>query len=130
MLREELGILVVDDVNTMRIQIKELLKGFGFKHIVLAGSGAEAKQFLQTEKIHLILSDWQMSPTDGIELLQFVRSSPEHKDIAFIMVTAESTKEKVMAAIQAGVDNYLVKPLTPTEIESKVYGVLLKKQLL
>src|SRR6476620_8501305 len=118
MTREEVCILVVDDVNTMRIQIKELLKGAGFKKISLAASGEEAKQVMAIEQFHLILSDWQMGPTGGLDLLKYVRSHPLYKDVAFIMVTAESTKEKVIEVVKSGVDNYLVKPLTPIEIQN------------
>lgn len=130
MLREDVEILVVDDVNAMRVQIKELLKGFGFKRIHLAGNGEEAKAQLRQEKVHLILADWRMEPVDGLELLRFVRSEVHLKNIPFILVTAETTKERVVEAIQQGVDNYLVKPLTPVEIQNKVYGTLLKKQVL
>ena len=76
------------------------------------------------------MADWQMSPTDGMELLKYVREHAEHKSMAFIMVTAENTKEKVIAAIKSGVDDYLVKPLTAAQIQNKVYGVLLKRQIL
>jgi two-component system chemotaxis response regulator CheY len=130
MLREEVCILVVDDVNTMRIQVKELLKTCGFKKISLAASGEEAKRVMAIEQFHLILADWQMSPTDGLDLLKYSRNHPMYKDVAFIMVTAENTKERVIEVIQAGVDNYLVKPLTPLEIQNKVYGVLLKRGVL
>lgn len=130
MLREEVGILVVDDVNTMRIQIRDLLKQFGFKKITLAAGTPEAKAALETETIHLIMADWHMEPLDGMELLRYVRNHPQHKNVCFIMVTAEGVKEKVIEAIRSGVDNYLVKPLTPVEIQNKVYGILLKKQVL
>lgn len=130
MLREEVGILVVDDVNTMRVQIKDLLKTFGFKKITLASNGEEAKGFLEAEPIHLILCDWHMAPVDGMEFLKYVRAHDTHKGTAFVMVTAEGTKEKVVEAIKSGVDDYLVKPLTPVQIQNKVYGVLLRKQVL
>jgi two-component system chemotaxis response regulator CheY len=130
MLREEVGILVVDDVNTMRVQIKDLLNSFGFRKVVLAGNGEEAKAALDAQPIHLILCDWHMTPVDGMEFLKHVRTHATHKGIAFIMVTAESTKERVVEAIKSGVDDYLVKPLTPVQIQNKVYGVLLRKQVL
>ncbi len=130
MLRDEVGILVVDDVNTMRVQIKDLLKSFGFRNIHLAGGGEEGKAMLERQSIHLILCDWHMSPTDGLDFLKYVRAHDLHKSTAFIMVTAESTKERVVEAIKSGVDDYLVKPLTPAQIQTKVYGVLLRKQVL
>lgn len=130
MVREELNVLVVDDVNTMRVQIKDLLLSFGFKNVSVAENGEGAKAVLAGGTFHLILCDWHMAPTDGLEFLKFIRSQPQTKNIAFIMVTAEGTKEKVIEAIKSGVDDYLVKPLTLEQIETKVHSVLVKKQVL
>lgn len=130
MQREEVSILVVDDVSTMRIQIKDLLKQFGFRKVAIANNGEEAKALLEGETIHLIMCDWHMSPMDGIEFLKYVRAHDTHKSTAFIMVTEEDTKDKVVEAIKYGVDAYLVKPLTTLQIQNKVYGVLLRKQML
>ena len=130
MLREEVKILVIDDVNTMRVQIKELLKTFGFRQITLAASGEAAKAMMETGGFNLILCDWHMSPGDGMEFLLYVRNHPDFKAVPFIMVTAESTKELVLQAIKSGVDDYLIKPLTIVQIQNKVYGVLLRKQVL
>ena len=133
MTREEVSILVVDDVNTMRVQVKELLKSFGFCKITVATSGQEAQGLLdsgQAGRFHLILADWQMTPIDGLELLKYARNVPGYKDVAFIMVTAENTKDRVVEAIKSGVDDYLVKPLTMEQIQNKVYAVLIKKQVL
>jgi DNA-binding response OmpR family regulator len=79
---------------------------------------------------HLVLCDWHMSPTDGMELLKFVRAHPTYGAAPFIMVTAESTKEQVVEAIKQGVDEYIVKPLTPDQIQGKVFGVLTRKQII
>lgn len=127
-LHDESNILVVDDVNTMRSQIKELLKGFGFQNITTVANGEEAKVALHAGPIHLVLCDWHMEPTDGMALLKYVRAHPQMKSIAFLMVTAESTQELVVQAIKGGVDDYLIKPLTRGQIETKVYTVLLKKR--
>jgi two-component system chemotaxis response regulator CheY len=130
MVRDEVGILVVDDVNAMRVQIRELLKTVGFGRIQVASNGLEAKQILEMDSFQLILADWQMEPTDGLELLKYVRAHPEFKHIAFMMVTAESTKEGVVQAIQAGVDDYLIKPLTADQMQLKVYGLLTRKKVI
>jgi two-component system, chemotaxis family, chemotaxis protein CheY len=130
MLREEVGILVVDDVAAMRTQVKDLLRSFGFQKIRVAASGEDGKAQLDQEPTHLILCDWQMQPTNGLEFLKYVRAHPDYKTTPFIMVTAESTKEKVIEAIKTGVDDYLVKPLTLDQIQNKVYGVLLRKKVL
>jgi two-component system chemotaxis response regulator CheY len=112
----------------MRAQIKELLVGFGFRNIDIVANGEEAKAALTSKSYQLVLSDWHMEPTSGMELLKFVRANSNLKSIAFLMITAESTKERVIEAIKAGVDDYLVKPLTRAQIETKVYTILLKKR--
>jgi two-component system chemotaxis response regulator CheY len=126
--REDVSILVVDDVNTMRIQIKELLTSFGFKKVSFAANGEEAKKFIDTQECNLIMCDLHMEPTNGLDVLRYVRG--KNLKVPFIMVTADSTVEAVKSSIKEGVDDYLVKPLTPKQIEIKVYGVLLKKGVL
>jgi two-component system chemotaxis response regulator CheY len=127
-LHDESSILIVDDVNTMRMQIKELLKTFGFQKLTTVSNGEEAKVELSKNSYSLVLCDWHMEPCDGISLLRYVRQDPALKSIAFVMITAESTKERVVEAIKEGVDDYLIKPLTRVQIETKVYSVLLKKR--
>ncbi len=130
MKREDVSILVADDVNTMRIQIKELLRGFGFRKILACPNGEEVKSQLEVQKVHLILADWHMFPTSGLELLTYLRAHPEYQNIAFVMVTAESTMESVVEAVNCGVDEYLLKPLTALQVQTKVYGALLKRRVL
>ncbi|MGZ3689448.1 MAG: response regulator [Bdellovibrionota bacterium] len=130
MTREEINILVVDDVQAMRVQIKDLLKSFGFRNITAVEGGGAAKKTLEDTAFQLILCDWHMTPTDGLEFLKYVRAHPNYKTVSFIMITAEGTKEKVVEAIKSGVDDYLMKPLTIEQIQNKVYGVLSRKQVL
>jgi len=130
MMRDEVSILVVDDVNAMRVQVKELLISFGFTKVQTAESGEQAKQLMETQQFQLLMVDWHMAPGDGMELLKHARAHPKYKDTAFVMVTAENTKECVVQAVKGGVDDYLVKPLTLDSIQSKVYAALLKRQVL
>lgn len=130
MLISEVAILVVDDVNSVRAQVKILLKEVGFQNITLAESGQHALKLLNEQEFNLVLSDWQMEPLNGMELLKQVRQHPKYEKLPFIMVTAENAKEKIVQAIQSGVDDYLMKPLTPVQIQTKVVGLLLKRQLL
>ena len=130
MRHEEVQILIIDDVNSMKVQLKDLLRLFGFRHMTIASNGEEAKGFLEKQAFHLVLSDWHMEPTSGLELLKWVRAKPKYKDMAFIMVTAETTKESVIQAIQLGVDDYLIKPLTILQVQNKVYAVLFKRKIL
>ena len=127
-LHDESRILIVDDVNTMRMQIKELLKTFGFQHLHTVANGEEAKIELAKNPYTLVLADWHMEPGDGMNLLKHVRQDPSLENLAFVMITAESTKERVLEAIKSGVDDYLIKPLTRAQIETKVYSVLLKRR--
>lgn len=130
MLREEVEILVVDDVNSTRVQVKQLLADQGFRKIALCAHGEEAKLHIASYPVHLIICDWHMEPTNGIEFLKYVRGETRIAEVAFLMLTGEGTKERVVQAIQSGVDDYLLKPLTPAQIQSKVFGVLLKKKVL
>lgn len=130
MLVQDVSVLVLDDVNAIRVQIKELLKAFGFKNVAIAASGEEGKRMLDEGSYHLVLSDMHMMPVDGMELLRHVRAHPKHKEMAFILVTADNTKEMVIHAIEQGVDDYLVKPLTLDRIQNKVYATLLKRKVI
>ncbi|MGE0614496.1 MAG: response regulator [Bacteriovoracia bacterium] len=127
---QDVNILIVDDVNAIRVQIKELLKKAGFEKIRVVGNGLEALKALEAEEFHLILSDWQMTPLDGLELLKFVRNHPTYKAISFLMVTAEGTREKVLQAVECGCDGYLIKPVTVEQIQKQVFAVILKKGVL
>jgi two-component system, chemotaxis family, chemotaxis protein CheY len=127
----DISILVVDDVNTMRVQIGELLGQSGFSKIKMAGSGEEAIHALDTgADFHLVLADWSMAPVDGLELLFYVRHHPKYKNIAFAMLTAQNTKEKVMEALTAGIDDYLMKPLTQGQVQDRVIKLLKKKKVI
>ncbi|MCM2322325.1 MAG: response regulator, partial [Oligoflexia bacterium] len=90
----------------------------------------EAKTLLHQGDFHLVLCDWHMSPTNGLELLKYVRGEPAFKNLLFIFLTAEATKERVLEAIQAGVDGYMIKPVTVAQIQTKIYGLLLDRKVL
>lgn len=130
MIREDVNILVVDDVNTMRVQVQELLIAWGFRKVTTAESVDDAKGKLSKDKFDLILCDWHMGASDGMQLLKHVRGDSGMKDMPFILVTAESTKERVVDAVKSGVDDYLVKPITQDMIATKVQAVLKKKGVL
>lgn len=127
---QDVILLVVDDVNAMRIQVVKLLEAFGFKRLLTADSGEAAKKILETETVNFVVSDWHMEPVNGIELLKWVRAHAKLKDLPFVMITAENTKEGVVQAVQAGVDQYIVKPLTKETIQDKIFSVLVKKKVL
>lgn len=122
----KMRILVVDDFSTMRRIIKNVLKQLGFENIEEAEDGGQAYTKLQTGKFDFVVSDWNMPNVDGFELLKKIRSDAALKDIPFLMVTAESEKDKVVAAIQAGVNNYIVKPFTAEVFKEKMDRVFEK----
>lgn len=117
-------ILVVDDYKTMIRIIRNLLKQIGFENVDDAADGQEAYEKMQKNKYGLVISDWNMEPMTGYELLQKVRADETMKSTPFIMVTAESKTENVVAAKKAGVNNYIVKPFNAGTLKSKMSAVL------
>ncbi|MCB1531624.1 MAG: response regulator [Alphaproteobacteria bacterium] len=122
---KNMNVLIVDDYNTMLRIMKNLLKQLGFSNVDEASHGGEALERIKTKKYGIIISDWNMEPMTGYELLKQVRGSEmAYKDTPFIMVTAESKTENVIAAKQAGVNNYIVKPFNAETLKKKMEAVL------
>jgi two-component system chemotaxis response regulator CheY len=113
-------ILVVDDFSTMRRIVKNVLKQLGFENLDEAEDGAQALTKLRSGGYGFVVSDWNMPNMDGLELLKEVRKDPALKDLPILMVTAEAEKDKVVTAIQAGVNNYVVKPFTAEVFKEKM----------
>ncbi len=118
-----LPILVVDDYQTMVRIIRNLLKQLGFEDVDDASDGRSALQKLRAKKYGLVISDWNMEPMTGYDLLREVRGDPTIGKTPFIMVTAESKTENVIAAKKAGVDNYIVKPFNAQTLQHKIQAV-------
>ena len=116
-------VLIVDDYNTMVRIIRNLLRQLGFEHIDDASDGSSALAKMEQRKYGLVISDWNMEPMTGYDLLQKVRANPEMSDTPFIMVTAESKTENVIAAKKAGVNNYIVKPFNAATLKTKIEAV-------
>ena len=116
-------ILVVDDYSTMIRIIRNLLKQLGFENVDDASDGSAALAKLQTKRYGLVISDWNMEPMTGYDLLKEVRASPEFSKTPFIMITAESKTENVIAAKKAGVNNYIVKPFNAATLKTKMEAV-------
>ncbi|MCB8823487.1 response regulator, partial [Microvirga rosea] len=117
-------VLVVDDYQTMVRILRNLLKQVGFKDVDDASDGTAALAKLREKKYGLVISDWNMEPMTGYELLQHVRADEQLRDLPFIMVTAEAKTENVVAAKKAGVNNYIVKPFNAQTLQSKIAAVL------
>lgn len=117
-------VLVVDDYKTMIRIISNLLRQLGFSNIDEAGDGGRALQLMRTRPYGLVISDWNMEPMTGLDLLKEVRNDVKLKDTPFIMVTAESKVENVVTAKAAGVNNYIVKPFNADTFKTKLVSVL------
>ena len=117
-------VLIVDDYKTMLRIIRNLMKQLGFNNVDEATDGSAALQKLRDKKYGLVISDWNMEPMTGLQLLQEVRADGELKAMPFVMITAESKTENVIAAKQAGVNNYIVKPFNAATLKSKLQSVL------
>ncbi len=113
-------ILVVDDFSTMRRIIKNLLKDLGFSNIQEADDGSTALPMLQQGDFDFVVTDWNMPGMQGIDLLKNIRADSKLKHLPVLMVTAEAKKEQIVAAAQAGVNGYVVKPFTAATLKEKL----------
>ncbi len=121
---KDLTVLVIDDFSTMRRIVRNILRDLDFRNILEAENGIAAMDVLKSQKVDLIVSDWNMPKMNGLELLKFVRSEESLKDLPFLMVTAESQKENVVEAVKARVSNYIVKPFTAATLGEKLAKIL------
>jgi two-component system chemotaxis response regulator CheY len=119
-------ILVVDDYTTMIRIIRNLLRQLGFADIDDATDGSAALAKMRCKRYGLVISDWNMEPMTGYDLLRQVRSDPNLGETPFIMITAESKTDNVIAAKKAGVDNYIVKPFNAQTLKSKIEAVFIE----
>lgn len=126
MLDQNMKILVVDDFSTMRRIIRNLLKELGYTNVEEADDGSTAFEKLKGGNFDFVITDWNMPIMPGIELLKKIRADEELKHILVLMVTAETAKEKVVAAVQAGVNNYIVKPFTSASLKERIDLILEK----
>ncbi len=115
-------VIVVDDSSVMRQIIKNNLKQLGFEqsNLVDAEDGEQALRKISEDAIDLVISDWNMPKMTGIDFLKAIRSDGALKELPFLMVTSEADKEKIMEAVQAGVNQYIVKPFNATQLEEKI----------
>ena len=119
-MNKDMKILVVDDFSTMRRIIKNLLRDLGFSNTDEADDGNTALPMLQTGKYDFLVTDWNMPGMTGIELLQHVRADESLKTLPVLMVTAEAKRDQIVAAAQAGVNGYVVKPFTAAVLKEKI----------
>jgi two-component system, chemotaxis family, chemotaxis protein CheY len=119
-LDKNIKILVVDDFSTMRRIIKNLLRDLGYSNTHEADDGQTALPMLQTCTYDFLVTDWNMPGMQGIDLLKAVRADPKINTLPVLMVTAESKREQIVEAAQAGVNGYIVKPFTAQTLKEKI----------
>ncbi|MBL8672367.1 MAG: response regulator [Alphaproteobacteria bacterium] len=117
-------ILIVDDYKTMLRIVRNLLKQLGFNNVDEANDGSGALKMMRDKPYKLVISDWNMEPMTGLQLLKECRADPGFQDIPFIMITAESKTENVVMAKEAGVSNYIVKPFNAETLKMKMEAVI------
>jgi two-component system chemotaxis response regulator CheY len=122
-LNTAIPVLIVDDYSTMLRIIRNLLKQIGFEDVDEASDGSQALGKMREKSYGLVISDWNMEPMTGIELLREVRGDESLQRTPFIMVTAESKTENVILAKKAGVNNYIVKPFNAATLKTKIESV-------
>lgn len=123
-MNKSMNVLIVDDYKTMLRIIRNLLKQIDFHNVEEASDGSEALAKLHSGDYGLIISDWNMAPMTGLDLLKEVRADARLRELPFIMITAESKTENVIAAKQAGVSNYIVKPFNAETLRDKIEKVM------
>jgi two-component system chemotaxis response regulator CheY len=123
MVEKNIKILVVDDFATMRKVVRNLLKQVGYEDIIEAEDGVMALKALKSQKIDFIISDWNMPNMTGYELLKAVRDDADLAKTPFLMVTAEALQDNVVAAVKAGVSDYIVKPFTAEVLNEKIIKI-------
>jgi two-component system chemotaxis response regulator CheY len=127
----DIRILVIDDFKTMRSIVKKTLQNMGYSQIDEAEDGAQGYQkmndsFTEGKPFGLVVCDWNMPNMSGLELLRKVRSETNYKTVPFVLVTAENEQKQVIEAAKAGVSNYIVKPFTPSDFQTKLKMVYAK----
>ena len=119
-----MNVLIVDDIEAMLRVLRNLLKQLNFRNIDQAANGSEALAKLRAGDFGLVISDWQMEPMTGIDLVREMRADKKLKHLPFVMVTAETQKDRLAVAKQAGVDTTIIKPLTADSLKRTLVGVL------
>jgi DNA-binding response OmpR family regulator len=125
--KKDYRFLIVDDQPQMLIHLTGMLKAGGYKKIACADTAREALGIIKRYPVDFIIADWHMSNMTGIELLTVIRKNPTYCDIPFLMITGEMTQEKVVYALEEGVDGYLIKPISQSQVITAVRNILHEK---
>jgi two-component system, chemotaxis family, chemotaxis protein CheY len=121
---KDMKFLVVDDFSTMRRIIKSMLHDLGYLNVAEADDGNTALPLLQQESFDFLITDWNMPGMPGLDLLKAVRADPKLAKMPVMMLTAESKREQIVEAAQAGVNGYVIKPFTAVTLKEKLDKIL------
>ncbi|WP_313537940.1 response regulator [Sphingomonas sp.] len=119
----QIKVMVVDDQTSMRAMIRRALQDLGFKDVRDKASAPEALSAIKSDRVHLVISDYNMPEMDGLQFLEAVRADPVIGKTVFIMLTGSSDREIVQKAAALGVNNYVVKPFAPAALKEKIERV-------
>ncbi len=123
-LRDQIRVIVVDDMSTSRGLITQALDSFGIRNVVTAADGPTALQSIMQSPVHLVISDYNMPGMDGLHLLRALRQNSQTKGAGFILITGRADREIIDKGRQLGMNNFLKKPFTPTELQSCIEAVV------
>ncbi len=117
-------ILVVDDDGGMRLLLKRTLKKLGYLDVTVTDDGRKALAIINNQEIDLVISDWHMPNMDGLEFFKAIKNGTILRKIPFLLITVETEKEKVLKAMKLGIDQYMVKPIEPEELDTRIKKVM------
>lgn len=123
-LREQLRIMVVDDMSTSRGLITQALDAIGIRNVATAGDGKSALQALARSPVHLVISDYNMPEMDGLHLLHFLRKMPQTQKIGFLLITGRAEPAIIEKGRQLGMNNFIKKPFQPAELKSAIEAIV------
>lgn len=123
-LRDQIRIMVVDDMSTSRGLITQALDAFGVRNVTTAENGKQALQVLATKPAHLVISDYNMPEMDGLQLLHYLRASPKTKGVGFVLITGRAEQQIIDHGKKLGMNNYLKKPFQPDDLRSCIETVV------
>lgn len=123
-LRDQLRIIVVDDMSTSRGLITQALDAFGVRNVSTAENGRQALQVLASKPAHLVISDYNMPEMDGLQLLHHLRATPKTQKVGFVLVTGRAERQIIDHGKKLGMNNYLKKPFQPDDLRNCIEAVV------
>lgn len=123
-LRDQIRIMIVDDMSTSRGLLTQALDSLGIRQVIAVGDGTTALQTLQAHPVHLVVSDYNMPNMDGLHLLHALRSNAQTSRVGFILVTGRADQAIIDSGKSLGMNNFLQKPFTPEQLKNCIEAVV------